>query len=351
MLLYLEENDHPLKISLISLEKISLAKKAMEIASAEFQISKSSTQLFAHTANANFYMEENGVHYRCIVQYFSGQNSDYTMVAMQILEEETSYLFNMAVIFIVITLMALLLNALASFIISGKAIKPAVKSAKDQEEFVLKAGHELRTPLAILEAGFSAIALAPEKSSEYLPIMNLKTRQMGLMITELMLLFSNKNPQWKITKSEFEIDTFLLEYIELEQPLAKERHISLGFEMKDKIFVTILADKERLRQVLDILLSNAYHYAPCHSTITFSLHQDEKNSILSVSDLGRGLSDSDKLKVFHKFYRVDGKDISGEHFGLGLSIAKEIITLHKGSLSINDNVPNGCIFVITLPNT
>lgn len=98
------------------------------------------------------------------------------------------------------------------------------------------------------------------------------------------------------------------------------------------------------------MLNNAISYTPEGSTITLSLSDPTSESLcISVIDDGAGISDEHKPYIFKRFYRVDTARHTKEHFGLGLSIAHEIISLHGGKLILEDTIPHGCTFKISLP--
>ncbi len=111
-------------------------------------------------------------------------------------------------------------------------------------------------------------------------------------------------------------------------------------------------DPDRIAQVLSILLHNAVSYTPENGFVSLSLtcRQDRKNLFeITVSDTGVGIPDSDKKRIFSRFYRAEKSRSTKGHFGLGLSIAYEIISAHHGRISVQDNLPCGSVFVVRLP--
>jgi signal transduction histidine kinase len=113
--------------------------------------------------------------------------------------------------------------------------------------------------------------------------------------------------------------------------------------------VLAYAHRDSIEQVVVALLNNAKKYGE-DSQITLEVARTHDRALLSVSDLGPGVADADKVKVFDRFYRVDAsreKQIGGT--GLGLAIAKRLIDLNHGELVVVDNHPTGAKFVISLP--
>ena len=112
----------------------------------------------------------------------------------------------------------------------------------------------------------------------------------------------------------------------------------------------VQANAEAIEHTLLALLSNARKYAPANSVVTIQITRGGQRALLSVADLGPGIPDAEKRKIFDRFYRVDesrSKAIKGT--GLGLAIAKQLTTLSGGELSVVDNVPQGSRFMVHLP--
>ena len=112
-----------------------------------------------------------------------------------------------------------------------------------------------------------------------------------------------------------------------------------------------MADADRIKQVISIILSNAVSYTPDGGKIKIAYTSDNSRHIIRISDSGSGISAEDRQHIFERFYRADRSRTDRSHFGLGLSIAKEIIDLHKGSISVDDSELGGTCFAITLPLT
>jgi signal transduction histidine kinase len=111
----------------------------------------------------------------------------------------------------------------------------------------------------------------------------------------------------------------------------------------------LTADKDRLTQVLGILLDNAVSYSPAKSKIILRPYQKKNTFCLDVEDHGIGITDEQKEYIFNRFYRVDKARNDSSHFGLGLSVAKELMELMDGKISVKDTLGGGTTFVIELP--
>jgi len=169
---------------------------------------------------------------------------------------------------------------------------------------------------------------------------------MAKLIDDMLLLASTDAKTWSVKKELVEIDTLLIETFEAFLPVCQQKNHPLFLEIPEDQLPIIKGDRERLQQVLTILLDNALAYTPVHKNIILRGFHVKNHLYLEVADQGNGISDECKKLVFDRFYRVDQSRNDKQHFGLGLSIAKEIILLHGGNISIHDTVGGGSTFVI-----
>ena len=171
---------------------------------------------------------------------------------------------------------------------------------------------------------------------------------MGRLIDDMLTLSSTDSSRFSIQKTAVELDTLLLSAYEKFEPVAQKKSLSLHVILPDKLVPPYYCDKERIEQVLSILLDNALCYTPSGGRIVLSLETVSNKFTLRVSDSGIGIPDSEKQAVFDRFYRCDKAHKDKEHFGLGLCIAQEIIHLHKGNIWVENTPGGGSSFVIVL---
>lgn len=149
-----------------------------------------------------------------------------------------------------------------------------------------------------------------------------------------------------------EPDTLLLEVYEAFFALAHEHALALHIKLPKDAVAPHLLDYDKIYQVLSILIYNAISYTPAGGRITLSLQSDSRHIIFLVEDNGRGIAPKDRSHLFERFYRGDQsrstKDGDTTHYGLGLSIASEIIKAHKGSISFMDTPGGGTTFQIII---
>jgi signal transduction histidine kinase len=263
------------------------------------------------------------------------------------LEEQIIY---QRISFVLIDFTAILLLTIFSRFFTGSLLKPIAENHRRQIEFVAAASHELRTPLAVIlscaEYYFSASA---NQKDGLIDSVRQEGMRMSGLINDMLTLSQSDRELFPLDRRPVELDTLLLSSYEAFYPLAKEKQISLHIELPELTLPHCLADANRISQVIAILLHNAISYTPANGNIRLSLSYRKNKFYLSVTDNGIGIADEDKKKIFDRFYRAEKARSTKEHFGLGLSIAYEIIKSHHGNIEVCDAKDGGSIFTITLP--
>ena len=175
---------------------------------------------------------------------------------------------------------------------------------------------------------------------------------MNTLIDDLLTLAHSDSGRFLIEKKEVELDTLCTNAYEAFEPLCRQKKLTLSLTLPDVPLPRLSCDPDRIAQVLSILLHNAVSYTPENGFVSLSLtcRQDRKNLFeITVSDTGVGIPDSDKKRIFSRFYRAEKSRSTKGHFGLGLSIAYDRISAHHGRISVQDNLPCGSVFVVRLP--
>lgn len=252
--------------------------------------------------------------------------------------------------FLLIDVAAILLLSLFSFFFTGKLLQPVVKSRKKQTEFVAAASHELRTPLAvILSAAECCRDAGLEKQARFLDTIKQEGDILTSLVNDMLTLSASDTQRFSCRPVPVELDTLLINTYEAFEPLAAEKKLSLSVTLPEESLPLCPADADRIVQLLSILLHNAVSYTPEGGYIGLSLSHKKNRFYLTVSDTGVGISPEDKEKIFDRFYRAEKSRSAKGHFGLGLSVAAEIVKLHHGTISVTDRPGGGSVFTVMLP--
>ena len=242
-----------------------------------------------------------------------------------------------------------ILSLLASLYLARVSVKPLLESMQKQQSFVENASHELRTPLAVLQNRLETLFRKPEatilESSESIASSLEEVRNMRFLTTNLLNL-ARRDDGIKPELGEVQPDFFNTTFTNYEMIASENNRI---FHFENRIHRTIITDKLLLKQLMTILFDNAVKYTEEDGEIHFVIAATERTLYLSVADDGIGISAVDKKKIFDRFYRVDkARTRQKGGFGLGLSLAKQIVDALKGSISVKDNKPHGTIFEVKI---
>lgn len=260
-----------------------------------------------------------------------------------------SYMNGLYPYFILLTICVILLLSLFSFFLIRYLLHPLEKGHIRQVSFFAGASHELRSPLAVIISSLSAMESCPERSAEFLQIIGKESLRMQRLVNDMFTLSSLDNGSIAIHREKTCLDTLFLDAYEKFEGLAIKKRIFFELSIPDEPLSQAFCDPERMAQVFTILFDNAVSYTPEGGHILASIMEKHSQFIFTVSDNGPGIPDTKKKEVFSRFYRCDQSRTDKNHFGLGLSIAKEIVELHGGTISANDSKEGGAEFTIRFP--
>lgn len=241
------------------------------------------------------------------------------------------------------------ISLFASLFLARLSVKPLLESMQKQKAFVENASHELRTPLAVLQNRLETLFRKPEatimESSESIASSLDEVRNMKLLTTNLLNI-ARRDDGLKSEIDEIDPSFFDQTFSNFEIIAEENAKVFRGENRVDKI---ISSDKILLKQLMTILYDNALKYTDEDGEIGFKVQLKDKNLLIKVLDNGPGIPDEDKKRIFDRFYRVDkARTRQKGGFGLGLSLAKQIVEAFKGNIQVRDNKPRGTIFEVKL---
>lgn len=242
----------------------------------------------------------------------------------------------------IIWLGALALMYLLSRFAARKAAAPVEAAMNSQREFIASASHELKAPLAVIQVNAEIMEPSPKQK-----VILEECSRMGKLVQSMLALASSDAGSWKMDMGQTTVDTLLIEAWEQFRESAGKKNVKLNLNIEDH-YPPIFCDAERISQVLGILLDNAITYSAPGQAIEMGARVLPKQLALFVTDHGPGIPDAEKEKVFERFYSGDPSRTDKSHFGLGLSIAREIVKLHHGTIRLTDTPGGGCTFEVIL---
>lgn len=258
-------------------------------------------------------------------------------------------IFQLRLTFLCIDITAILLLFLFARKFTGQMLSPIEENRKQQVQFVAAASHELRSPLSVMLASVTALKAADEEDMPgFYEAIESEGSRMKRLIDDMLTLANADNQSWSVRFEETQLDTLLLDVYEKYSPLTRNGGMSLHISLPEDPLPQCCCDRQRIEQVLTILLNNAMSYSPEGNSITLGIRLTDGKLKLWVADQGYGVPDELKQKIFLRFFRADQARKDREHFGLGLCIASEIIRLHQGKIWVEDNPGGGSVFYFTL---
>jgi len=235
----------------------------------------------------------------------------------------------------------------------NQMIERLEKAFKRQQRFTSDASHELRTPLAVIQAE-STLALNKERTAnEYkqsLEIVSNESMLMAKVVDQLLTLARADSGKEQLSFEELDLSELLTGVAAHAEILCRDK----GIEFHPDGMETILGsgDRAKLQELFLNLLDNAIRYSPDGGKISLTLRRAEESAVISIADIGIGISEEDIPYIFERFYRVDKARSRVENgAGLGLAICKYIAEIHGGRIEVISRLGEGSTFSVWLPIT
>ena len=319
-------------------------------------------------------------------------NTPYVLETSASLDFIYSDLHDLQILFLIIIPFVLIITGFTAYVISKAAFKPVIQMAetaklisaisldkrlelpkandevrllgetlneminridnafKNQKQFIANASHEIKTPLTIIQ---SELELAERKSKvdEMRDSINIALSEVGGLtkLTNSLLTLArldSSRVNWEL--SNIRLDELLTDCVQSINQTALMKNIRINLSINDAI--EIKADKEKLKSVFFNLIDNAMKYSNTGAEVSVTLNKIEnEKAVVTVEDKGEGISPEELPHIFKRFYRSNEirAEINGS--GLGLTIAKEIIEMHHGTITVESMLGKGTIFKVIFP--
>ncbi|MCD7982405.1 MAG: ATP-binding protein [Clostridiales bacterium] len=262
--------------------------------------------------------------------YYIMRKDGYTLAAFMdntIMQESITTLVRYTLIFGAI---AIVLIFFIAILLARKIVSPLEESYQKQKQFISDAGHELKTPIAVVDA--NAELLSREIGENvWLSNIRYENDRMGSLIQQLLALTHTENTTPPMERMNFSraVGGEALPF----ESIAYEKNLRFTCDISNDVYVR--GNSIQIKQLTAILLDNALHHCTEKGEIALAVNSEHGSAILSVTNDGQEIPAEHADKIFERFYRVDAAR-SGEEkrYGLGLAIAKAIVTTHHGSIRV-----------------
>lgn len=231
-----------------------------------------------------------------------------------------------------------------SWFFSKKIVNPLEQNDTKQKQFISDAGHELKTPISVISANADLLS-AEIGENKWLANIQYENERMGNLIKQLLELVRAENMQH--TKESLDFSRMVSGGTLPFESVAFENGVTLNADIEEGISVD--GNRNQLSQLVSILIDNAISHGSHGKEVLVRLYSNKHHAILSVINAGQPIPDEIKDRLFERFYRVDeARTDDVGHYGLGLAIAKAVVTAHGGRIELN--CFDGRIeFKVTLP--
>lgn len=223
-------------------------------------------------------------------------------------------------------------------------IQRIYKDYKKQKEFSSNVAHELRTPIAIMQAQVDVFREknTDENNLDFIETMDSNIKRLKNLIDSVLLL-SKRN---KLKISSVNLDDMIDEILFDLDDFASKKNISLDYHYSN---ISIDSDDVLIQRIIFNIVENAIKYTEEGGLVDVNVSQNDKETVIRISDTGIGISDEKKEAIFDLFYQVDDSR-NKEGFGIGLSLSKDIAETLGARIEVRDNNPKGTIFLIKFRN-
>jgi signal transduction histidine kinase len=218
-----------------------------------------------------------------------------------------------------------------------------------RQDFISNVSHEIGSPLTSIK-GFASLLrdtnISEEKRYHYLDIIEAETSRLSKLSENFLKLSSLEKPDSEFSKTEFSLDKQLQDIILMMEPQWKKKNQQITLKL-DKI--NVIANQDLLSEVWINILNNSIKFTSEHGKIDVLLSDDKNYIYCTISDNGIGISEQDKMHIFERFYKSDKsrtRSLGGN--GLGLAIAKKIIELHNGKITVESELAKGTKIIVTI---
>ena len=225
------------------------------------------------------------------------------------------------------------------------------RSFTSQQSFIQDTSLELREPLEKLKKEFESVSSGKDLAAdEYKTILQAGLSEIGRVervLEELEALAKFDNNRMALEIRKVNLTSLTGKVLDAFRPAASKKDIEVSSVLKDPVVID--GDEKQLGRLLACLFDNAIKYTNRKGAVSVSVRKNPRSAVVTISDTGMGIEDSELPYVFDRFYQAKKSRVSDGSFGLGLSIAKSVADVHRGRINVESKPGKGSTFIVTLP--
>ena len=285
-------------------------------------------------------------HYRYLVK--QNDNGEYLVMFVDCSRDfyNANRLLIMTVLIGIISLLAMFILV---YMFSGKAVAPVVESLEKQKRFITDAGHELKTPIAVISANVDVLELESGKS-EWTNSIRGQVKRMTELVKNMLTLSRMEEENIHVVFSDLNLSQTIVENSASFAAVADSKGLKYNLDIAEDIH--ILGDKNGINQLSSLLIDNAMKYSSENGSVNVMLSKDQrgKKAIFEVSNTCDSIPEGNLDRLFDRFYRADNsrsRDTGG--YGIGLSVARAIANSHGGEIEAQRDGDHIIRFIVKIP--
>ena len=266
---------------------------------------------------------------------YSVKKIDKNVVVISIIEDENTifYIKMMFIFSSIIAVGSIIIIYIIAKKLSKIIVKPVDETFEKQKQFISDASHELKTPLAVIEANADVLQDKVGENKWIAYIQN-EVESMNKLINELLLLAKLENLDTVKEYVQLNLSQEIKIILSMFESVAYESNVNLKSDINDNIMM--YANKEDVEHIVSTLIDNAIKHTISGKDIIVVLKKEKNEIILEVKNMGNPIPMEEREKIFERFYRIDkSRNRKEKRYGLGLAIAKSIVERYNGKIEVD----------------
>jgi len=288
---------------------------------------------------------ETGIIGKYIYQVRQGKGNTVNIMLM----ENEEAIFRARMILISSVIVAICCFGIVYFLakkVSKVIVKPVEDTFEKQKQFISDASHELKTPLAVMEANIDVLA-GEIGNNKWMGYMQTEIDSMNTLINDLLLLAKTENMNPKDEYQKFDVSQETEIMVSVFESMAYERKVILKSNIEKG--VSFYGNAEDVQHILSTLLDNAIHHTKEQGEVEVTFAKEKNDLVWKVQNQGEEIPEAEREKIFERFYRVDkARNRKEKRYGLGLAIAKSTVKKYAGKITV-DCINGKTIFQVKIP--
>lgn len=278
--------------------------------------------------------------------FFTEQKTNGTMIVLTDKGAEINMMNKLKRTTFIVGIISIVILSVAAYFLSGLIVRPLKETFEKQKRFISDASHELKTPLTVISA--NADVLSGELGyNKWLNYIQDQTDRMNVLVNDLLSLTRLENKTTDFIQTEFNLSQAVTNTALPFECQAFEANKNFVLNIEENIFTA--GSEQHIKQMAGIFIDNALKYSKENGTVRVSLTTKDGKPVFSVYNTGTGVKESEKYKIFERFYRSDeSRNRATGGYGLGLAIAKSIIDKHKFKIEVENEEGKSICFVVTM---